>query len=94
MENYYKDYYKNMFGKVNRIIICKDEYPTKEDFENAIKEAVMCLLSNNYLMTIKYDDKEYGIVCIDYNYDDEGYGCAMPYWLLPEEFDCVEWVTK
>lgn len=77
--------------KVNRITVCRDEYRSKEEFENAIKDAIMVLLNNNYIMTVRYDEKGLGIVAIDYNYADQEYGDAYPYWLLPEEFESVEW---
>ena len=78
-------------NKVNRITVCRDEYKSKEEFENAIKDAVMVLLNNNYIMTVRYDEKGLGIVAIDYNYADQSYGDTYPYWLLPEEIESVEW---
>ena len=78
-------------NKVNSIVICRDEYKSKEEFENAIKDAVMVLLNNNYIMTVRYDEKGLGIVAIDYNYDKEEFGDAYPYWLMPEEWDSVVW---
>lgn len=74
---------------VNEIVICKYDYKSKEEFENAIKDAIMVLLNNNYIMTVKYDDKCSEIVAIDYNYDDQECGCHYPYWLSPEEFESV-----
>ena len=41
-----------MKKKVNDIVICKDQFKSKEEFEDAIKRAVMVLLENNYIMTI------------------------------------------
>ena len=78
-------------NNVNEIVICKDDYKSKEDFENAIKDAIMVLLSNNYIMTVKYDEKSFGIVSIEYNHDNQEYGGTYPYWLLPEEWESVEW---
>ena len=75
----------------NEIIICKDQHKTKEDFENAIKDAIMVLLNNNYIMTVKYDEKGLGIVAIEFNPADQVYGDAYAYWLLPEEWENVEW---
>lgn len=72
-------------NEVNTIIICKDEYDTNEDFENAIKKAVTCLLDNNYIMTIVYEEKGLGIVRIDYDYADRTYGAPYPVWLTPED---------
>lgn len=72
-------------NSVNRITICKDRYKTQDDFENAIKRAVMLLLENDYIMTIKYDEPALGIVCIDYNDADQTLGAEYPIWLNPEE---------
>ena len=71
--------------KVNELMICKDEYNTQEDFENAIKKAVMVLLDNNYIMTVDYEEKGLGIVKICYNYSDKDLGDIYPYWLSAEE---------
>ena len=76
---------------VNSIVVCKDDYKSQEDFENAIKGAVMVLLNNNYIMTVKYDDKGFGIVAIDFNHDEQEYGCHYPYWLSPNEYESIVW---
>lgn len=78
-------------NKVNSIVICRNEYKSKEEFENAIKEAVMVLLNNNYIMTVRYDEKGLGIVAIDYSYNNQEFGDAYPYWLMPEEWESVTW---
>lgn len=74
---------------INSIVICKDEYKTKEDFENAIKDAVMVLLNNNYIMTVRYDEKGLGIVAIEFNYADQSLGDTYPYWLTVEQAENV-----
>ena len=76
---------------VNEIVICKEDYETTEDWENAIKKAIMVLLDNNYIMTIGYDEKDLGIVVVEYNYDNECYGGHYPYWLSPDEWESVVW---
>ena len=40
--------------RVNEMTVCREDYDSEVDFENAIKDAVMVLLNNNYIMTIKY----------------------------------------
>lgn len=72
---------------VNQLTICRDDYSAKEEFEDAIKIAIMLLLNNNYIMTVRYENKN--VVIIDYNYDDEKYGCSMPYWLTPDEVESI-----
>lgn len=79
-------------SKVNELVICNEDYYTQEEFESAIKNAVMLLLDANYTMTIRYDDKGLGIVVIRFNPDNEKIGSRLPYWLLPEEAESIVWV--
>lgn len=74
---------------VNTIVICKEDYETEDAFENAVKRAVMVLLENNYIMTVRWDEKGLGILCIEYEHDDTSFGGNYPYWLSPEEIECV-----
>ena len=76
---------------INAIVVCRDTYKTQEDFEDAIKKAVMVLLDNNYIMTVHYDEPGLGIVSIEYNYNDQSYGCHYPYWLSPNEWESIDW---
>ena len=76
-------------NKVNQITICRDAYLTKEDFANGIKDAIMVLLQNEYIMTVRYDEPGLGIVSIDFETDDESVGCPYPYWLTPEQWESV-----
>lgn len=78
-------------NSVNQIVICRNKFNSQEEFENAIKNAVMVLLDNDYIMTVKYDEKGLGIVVIEYNYGDQSFGDAYPYWLMPEEWESVVW---
>lgn len=77
--------------KVNNIVVCKDDFPCEEEFQNAIKRAVMVLLENNYIMTIKYDEPGLGIVVIEFDYADESLGSYYPEWLLPDEYESIVW---
>ena len=77
--------------KVNEIVICKDEYKTTEDWENAIKKAIMVLLDNNYTMIVRNDDKGLGIVAIEFDSDDPKLGGSMPCFLSYNEFESVVW---
>ena len=76
---------------VNSIVICRDKYNSQEEFENAIRDAVMLLLNAEYIMTIRYNEKGLGIVVIDYNYGNQEFGDAYPYWLMPEEYESIVW---
>ena len=76
-------------NEVNEIVIFKDRFSSIEEFEDAIKRAIMVLLENDYIMTIRWDEKDMGILCIDYEDDDVSIGAAYPYWLYPEEWESV-----
>ena len=78
--------------KVNTLTICKDNYEDEFDFQDAIRDAIMFLLKNDYIMTVRYDanDKEMGIVCIDYEHCFQEWGCPYPYWLYPQHAEAVE----
>ena len=73
--------------EVNRIVVCRDKYKSQEEFENAIKKAVMVLLDNEYIMTVRYDEKGLKIVAVDYNTSRQDWGDDYPYWLSPEEIE-------
>ena len=77
-------------NKVNELVICKDHFESQEDFENAIKKAVMVLLENRYIMTVRYDEPGLGILCIDFDYDDQSLGAPYPYWLTYEQGERIE----
>lgn len=71
--------------RVNSITICKDNYNTREEWEDAIKKMIMSLLDNRQIMTVSYDEPRLGIVVIEFNHDSQEFGDYYPYWLLPEE---------
>ena len=76
---------------VNTLELCRDDYDSKEEFENAIKTAILLLIEANYIATIEYDEKHLGIIRINYNYKEQSFGCKYPYWLTPEEFESIIW---
>ena len=78
-------------NKVNSIVICRDKYNSQEEFENAIRDAVVLLLNAEYIMTVRYDEKGLGIVAIEYDHGDQKVGGAYPHWLMPEEWESVIW---
>ena len=80
-------------SKVNNITFCRDKYKNREDFENAIKTAVMLLLEAEYVMTVRYDEKGLGIVVIEYSPAEREFGYPYPYWLDPMKEDVTELVT-
>lgn len=78
-------------NKVNSLVICKDKYDSQEEFENAIRDAIMVLLNNDYVMTVKYDEKGLGVVAIEYDYNDPMIVNTYPYWLTNEEYERTFW---
>jgi hypothetical protein len=76
---------------VNSIAICRDNFNTREEWENAIKTMVVALLDNNQIMRVRYDEPGLGIVVIEFNPDDQDMGCHYPLWLSPEEMYSVTW---
>lgn len=76
-------------NKVNEIVICKNKYDSQEEFESAVKRAIMVLLENDYIMTVRWDEKGLGILVIEYEDDNQSRGAAYPYWLYPEEWESV-----
>lgn len=74
---------------VNSIVICRDNYSTREEWENAIKKMVVELLNNRQIMTVRYDEPGLGIVDIEFNPDQQEWGAHYPYWLSPTEAESV-----
>lgn len=82
--------------KVNQLVIVKENFETQEEYENSIKDAIMLLLNNNYIMTVRYDanEKDLGIVVIEYNHAEKEWGSEYPYWLKPDEIDQIEMTSE
>lgn len=74
---------------VNSIAICRDNYSTREEWEDAIKKMVVALLDSYQIMMVRYDEPGLGIVEIEFNPSDAECGCKYPYWLSPEEAESV-----
>lgn len=76
--------------KANQLVICKEHYEDEYDFKEAIGQAVMLLLENDYIMTVQYDEPAFGIVVIEYEPNHPEWGCNYPHWLTPEEYEILE----
>ena len=74
---------------VNSICICRNNYSTRDEWEDAIKNMVIDLLYNRQIMTVSYDEPGLGIVDIEFNPDQQELGCKYPYWLSPNEEEGV-----
>ena len=75
---------------VNRIVICRDNHESQEEFENAIRDAIMLLMNEGYVMVVRYDEPGLGIVCIDFDYDDIELSGHHPCWITPDEWEVVD----
>jgi hypothetical protein len=78
-------------SKVNTITFCKSSYNDEIEWEMAIESTVTMLLRADYIMTVRNEEKGLGIVSIDFETDKKEDGGAYPYWLEPEEVECVVW---
>lgn len=76
-------------SKVNSITICRDNFGTVSEWEDAVKRMVMSLLENHQIMTVRYDESGLGIIIIEFEHDDPSMGCRYPRWLTPEEEETV-----
>lgn len=74
---------------VNELTVCRDNYRNEEEFQNAIRDAIMSLLNNRYIAVIRYDEPGLGIVAIDYQYDEQEFGAPYPYFLEPEQAEML-----
>lgn len=74
-----------MSKNINQLTVCREDFDSDYDFEEAIKSAVMLLLKTGYIMTVRYDEPKLGIVCFEYDYADPEIGANYPYWLSPYE---------
>ena len=74
---------------INSISICRDNFSNRQEWEDAIKRMVLALLENRQIMTIRCDEPAFGIVDIEFNPDEQEWGCKYPYWLSPKEEESV-----
>ena len=72
---------------INSIEIDRSMYETKDEYENAVKTAIMLLLDAGYIMTVEYEDCDF--VVIKYSYSDEEIGDKMPRWISPDEWELI-----
>ena len=74
----------------NEIVICRDEFDTEAAFRKSIADTVNLLIDNNYIMTVKYDEKSFGIVVIKFDFADEQLASRYCYWLNLDEAELVD----
>ena len=74
---------------VNNIAIVRDNYSSREEWEDAIKKMVISLLENRQILVVRCDESGLGIVDIEFNSDQMEWGYHYPYWLSPNEEESV-----
>lgn len=77
-------------NRVNELEICVEDYKSRDEFEQAVRKAVMVLLDNGYVISAKWDSGERYVVWIKYDYADEEIGGCQPKWLTPGQIDALE----
>lgn len=78
-------------NKVNTLIILKDHYKTKNEFETAIGQAIVFLMNNGYIVCSEYDAGEIsqGVAVIQFESNDPNCIDLYPYWLNVNEAETV-----
>lgn len=75
-------------NKVNTLVISKDNHNTIEDYNNAIKDAIILLTENSYICTVFREER--GITIIKYESARQEFGNPFPYWLTPDEVGLLQ----
>ena len=76
---------------VNSIAIDRDNFTSREEWEDAVKRLIFSLLENEQIMTISAPEFGMGLVEIEFNPNKPEWGVHMPYWLSPSEEESVVW---
>ena len=76
---------------VNSIAIDRDNFTSREEWEDAIKRLIFSLLENEQIMTVSAPEFGMGLVEIEFNPNKPECGVHMPYWLSPSEEESVVW---
>lgn len=79
-------------GKYNTLIINEKNYTNgytvnNDAYQKAIGEAILMLMQNDYIAVVKQECGDFTI--IEYQYANQEYGTAYPYWLSYEESETV-----
>lgn len=70
---------------VNKIVLCRDNYNSQEEFEEALSHITWLLLKAKYQLTIWWEEEGLQIVVIQFETSIDEYGEMRPVWLTPEE---------
>lgn len=76
---------------VNSISIDRDNFTSREEWEDAVKRIIFSLLENDQIMTVSAPEFGMGLVEIEFNPNKPEWGVHMPHWLSPREEESVVW---
>ena len=76
---------------VNEICIDRDNFSSREEWEDAAKRAIFALLENNQIMTVSAPEFKMGLIEIEYNPNRPEWEVHLPYWLSQSEVESVVW---
>ena len=71
----------------NQISFDLNNYDSKEEMFSDISSLLDILTKNNYECSFNYEDC--GIYILQFDFDNEEYGCSRVYWLNPEQEECL-----
>ena len=74
---------------VNSIAIDRDNFKSREEWEDAVKRIIFSLLENDQIMTVSAPEFGMGLVEIEFNPNKPEWGGHMPHWLSPSEEESV-----
>ena len=76
---------------VNAICINRDNFKSREEWEDAVKRMIFSLLENEQIMTVSAAEFRMGLVEIEFNPNKPEWGGHMPHWLSPSEEESIIW---
>ena len=76
---------------VNSIAIDRDNFKSRQEWEDAVKRLIFSLLENDQIMTVSAPEFGMGLVEIEFNPNEPEWGGHMPYWLSSSEEESVVW---
>lgn len=74
---------------VNNITINRDNFTSREEWEDAVMHIIFSLLENYQIMTVSAPEFGMGLVEIEFNPNKPEWGVHYPYWLSPTEEESV-----
>ena len=82
---------KNNGKLYNELILTRDAWG--DELWHKVGEQLDLLTREGNICVVYNDDVSVGVVIIQYEHDDQhsgdGWGCANPYWLTPDDLDTL-----